>query len=638
MTRVMRACLVALVALSATACRKEPGSDRAGVSTADVDALWALAPAGTGVGIVASPRALALVDGAKTRLLETLRSAPELSGLAQQLESAMRDEFGTTELSAAALGLSLDKGFALFSVGEGRVLVLPVADRDKFLATAKGTKGTDTDTLGELTCKPAKGLYACATSVALIDGLGGKGWPDRAKLAGARGDVEIGGAAPGPSGPISFAIVGQLDRGAFVVRVAVNGFKSVMPVSLGAGVAPRVDAGHTTGFAVLDLSTWLASVPSIPVVPGVTGDELARTVAGPVTATIRAGVNSIDTRVPLSDTGPAQKLVEQCDQLPPLRALGATVVDGACHIPIPQMLMEADAWIEGKELRLGKRGAASAPGRAELTPIGTELSSRKWPMVFWGRGTILATPKLPPMPVGEMPEMAAAMIRAFTLLQEMGFAMRVDGDTLHAVVAARTVFANPDDVLAKVLAIKPDDILTGKAGEAAKAIAAASPGSPFAADLAAGYNGLMVPSAAIGMWAAVAVPAFTGYMKKSKVSESSLQLNKLGKYLKASYAQTSALPIGTAPLTPATPCCQGPNHKCYEPAAWTSDPVWKELDFSIDDAHLFRYDYTSTDGKSFVAHAVGDLDCDGEAVTYTLTGAPEGDMLKVQMSGPEGID
>jgi hypothetical protein len=66
--------------------------------------------------------------------------------------------------------------------------------------------------------------------------------------------------------------------------------------------------------------------------------------------------------------------------------------------------------------------------------------------------------------------------------------------------------------------------------------------------------------------------------------------------------------------------------------------VWKELDFSIDDAHLFRYDYTSTDGKSFVAHAVGDLDCDGEAVSYTLTGAPEGDMLKVQMSGPEGID
>jgi type II secretory pathway pseudopilin PulG len=216
--------------------------------------------------------------------------------------------------------------------------------------------------------------------------------------------------------------------------------------------------------------------------------------------------------------------------------------------------------------------------------------------------------------------------------------MRMEGDTLHAVIAARTTYANPDAVVAKLNALAPADILAGRGAETAKAIAAAAPDSPFAADLTAGYNGLLVPSAAIGVMAAVAIPAFMQYMKKSKSSESSLQLNRLAKYLKATYAQTSKLPIGTAPLTPSTPCCEGPNHKCGDLAAWASQPVWKELEFSIDDAHLFRYDYTSTDGKTFVAHAVADLDCDGETVTYTLSGEPDGDMLKVHMSGPDGTD
>jgi hypothetical protein len=640
MTRSMRACLLvgALVAVSGAACEKGPTARRSTVSTADVDALWALAPAGTEFGVVASPRALGLLDGAKTRLLANLRAAPELASLAQQVERGLVDELGTSDLSPAAHGLSLDKGFAMFAVKDGRVLVLPVANRDTFISAAKGTKGTDTDTFDDLTCKTIKGVYACAKPASLLDGLGANGRRDGAKLVGARGDVEIAGTAPGPSGPISFAIVGQLDRGALVMRIAVNGIKSLMPMQIVEGAAPRIDADHTTGFAVLDLSTWLAAVPAIPVVPGVTADELAHSVAGPVTATIRAGVNTVDVRLPLSETGAATKLVEQCDQVPPLRALGATVVDGSCHIPIPQMLMEADAWIEGKELRIGKRSGGAAPVRTQLTPIGKELAAHKWPMVMWGRGSIFATPKLPPMGIEQVPEMAAAMIRTFSLLNEMGFAMRMDGDTLHAVISARTAYANPDDVIAKLGAITPEDILAGRAGETAKAIAAASPSSPFAADLAAGYNGLMVPSAAIGAMAAVAIPAFLEYMKKSKVSESALQLNRLAKYLKATYAQNSALPIGAAPLTPATPCCDGPNHKCFDPTAWEKQAVWKQLEFSVDDAHLFRYDYTSTDGKSFVAHAVADLDCDGQVVTYTLSGEPDGDMLKVHMSGPEGTD
>lgn len=187
MTLGMRACLLALVAVSAVACKKEHAASRPGVSTADIDALWALAPAGTEMAVVASPRAFALLDGAKTRLFDTLRKSPELADLAKKVEAGLRDEFGTTDLTAEAHGLSLDKGFALFAVKDGRVLVLPVADRAKFLATAKGTQGTDTDTFDDMTCKTVKGVYACAKPASLLDRLGGNGRPRRGEARGGTG-------------------------------------------------------------------------------------------------------------------------------------------------------------------------------------------------------------------------------------------------------------------------------------------------------------------------------------------------------------------------------------------------------------------------------------------------------------------
>jgi hypothetical protein len=56
----------------------------------------------------------------------------------------------------------------------------------------------------------------------------------------------------------------------------------------------------------------------------------------------------------------------------------------------------------------------------------------------------------------------------------------------------------------------------------------------------------------------------------------------------------------------------------------SKDPVWQALDFSIEEPHRFRYTYES-DGKTATATAIGDLDCDGTAITYTLSAtAPDG--------------
>ena len=68
------------------------------------------------------------------------------------------------------------------------------------------------------------------------------------------------------------------------------------------------------------------------------------------------------------------------------------------------------------------------------------------------------------------------------------------------------------------------------------------------------------------------------------------------------------------------------------PADW-SDPVWQALDFQIDHPTLFQYSYAS-DGTSFNATAVGDLDCDGTFITYTLSGTAENGNVQVKLTEP----
>lgn len=127
---------------------------------------------------------------------------------------------------------------------------------------------------------------------------------------------------------------------------------------------------------------------------------------------------------------------------------------------------------------------------------------------------------------------------------------------------------------------------------------------------------------------------FGDYMKKSKKTEAQLQLNKLGKSAKVHFEIESTFPIGKS-NPPTGSCCEGPNHKCaVDAAAWAADPVWSKLDFQIDEPHLFQYSYESTDGKTFVARAVGDLDCDMNMITYELRGQAEGGMPSVTLTEP----
>lgn len=152
---------------------------------------------------------------------------------------------------------------------------------------------------------------------------------------------------------------------------------------------------------------------------------------------------------------------------------------------------------------------------------------------------------------------------------------------------------------------------------------------------------LMIVVAIIGILAAVAIPAFMDYMKRSKKTEASLQLNKIGKNSKRAYMENSQYVAGTAAGLPTKPggggCCGGagaqPNHCAAVPASWTADTVWKALDFEIDEDTLFYYNYTGTP-TAFTATATGDLDCDNTEITYTMTGTAVNGAPAVQLVEP----
>ena len=131
---------------------------------------------------------------------------------------------------------------------------------------------------------------------------------------------------------------------------------------------------------------------------------------------------------------------------------------------------------------------------------------------------------------------------------------------------------------------------------------------------------LMIVVAIIGILAAVAIPAFMDYMKKSKKTEASLQLNKIMKNSKVHYSTNASYVTNNGAQLPTTmTACKG-----VVTTAWTSDPGWTALDFQIDEPNLFQYTYTGGT-TSASAIAVGDLDCDATKITYRLTlSAPGG--------------
>src|SRR6185436_16537620 len=153
--------------------------------------------------------------------------------------------------------------------------VLPVADRDKFLAKAHGKKGAEADELDGDTCKTVSGMYVCVAKPELFARLGKNGLAAMLRTAGARGDIEFAGHEfTDPKDP-TVAVVAQLDPGAFIVRGVVAGVPPVVSEMIGAPSKLRAGAAGSAGFASIDLTPYLAKLPAaVPIAPGVTLGDL----------------------------------------------------------------------------------------------------------------------------------------------------------------------------------------------------------------------------------------------------------------------------------------------------------------------------------------------------------------------------
>lgn len=129
-----------------------------------------------------------------------------------------------------------------------------------------------------------------------------------------------------------------------------------------------------------------------------------------------------------------------------------------------------------------------------------------------------------------------------------------------------------------------------------------------------------------GMMAAIAVPSFIGYIRRSQTSEAEAHVSELFQDAAYYLSEHGQLPAST-PLTPARRCCEQPEGLCQpDPSLW-ADPAWQALGFSVGEPSRYQYQLVS-DGQIFTARALGDLDCDGTYSTFERTGllAPSGDL------------
>ena len=150
---------------------------------------------------------------------------------------------------------------------------------------------------------------------------------------------------------------------------------------------------------------------------------------------------------------------------------------------------------------------------------------------------------------------------------------------------------------------------------------------------------LMIVVAIIGILAAVAIPAFMKYIKKSKTAEATQQVKKLADgarsyYMEDRVAQGGGFAIqkqfpNPAPSTPGLgACCGQPSDKCpVLTFLWNAEP-WTSLKFGMTDPHYYSYEFVSggfARGSTYTARANGDLDCDGTFSTFEMYGSISAD-------------
>lgn len=156
---------------------------------------------------------------------------------------------------------------------------------------------------------------------------------------------------------------------------------------------------------------------------------------------------------------------------------------------------------------------------------------------------------------------------------------------------------------------------------------------------------LMIVVAILGILAAVAIPAFLKYIKRSKTSEATMNVRKLYDgsvtYFATEYADSTGEDVDNQFPTDAIRPAAGPSSDKYEPVDWgfsTDNGTWAALNFAVADPHYYQYQYNSTNNADenqcvFTASAFGDLDGDGTDSTFVRFGS----VNNMEVTGSAGL-
>ena len=145
---------------------------------------------------------------------------------------------------------------------------------------------------------------------------------------------------------------------------------------------------------------------------------------------------------------------------------------------------------------------------------------------------------------------------------------------------------------------------------------------------------LMIVVVILGVLAAVALPSFNRYVRRSRTTEAVTNIQRIFAaqvtYNNQIHERSVNGHFVNAPATPA----RAPNSGKYPAniALWAGIAEWTELGFAMEGAHYFQYE-SPGNTAGFTASAHGDLDGDGSLSTFNRVGVMvSGEVQSLPMS------
>lgn len=533
--------------------------------------LWAIAPANTVMGVVASPGSAAKLHSMMMNVIATAETRPMgaklLAELREESKSEVVDVLDPASISGA--GIDMAGSAAVFMVAKKQAyLILPVTNREAFRKVTEGTletvDGMEVDQIEEdLVCAPKNDRYLCASTVALLKEFGGKANSSLSKRVAElpmeyRGHAEFVMDIPGikkVDDDFDADFDGQMTDPQLAIgairlgngSVTVRGWFQVKPLDKVAAAAAVPNTLATALSATKPSSLFGFRMPMDAIIaemPGgnddIAGLNVKKDVMGNFTGEFVGYTPQSDgfwgrMAMGLKDPAPFKTLLNMgCGMAPALGIPGITVTpaDGKCSamidvakLPLPdktiaEMFKEpvsviAEVKPDRFEITLGKE--APVNGKS-ISSVGSELLSKSWNFSMWTEGMGIASGM--EIPWGKMKDVPADDLEGvklgvwmFAHIYEIGMAGGVRDDGIHGVMHVATYAGDKPEAYKAYQAAVAKTLTGATATPEFESIREKWPNS-MAARGGTGAGSVMI-TGVTGVLAAVAIPAFMKYQQKS---------------------------------------------------------------------------------------------------------------------------